>query len=110
MKRRITATNDANTSMVISVFEGVNADGFTVNVIDASGKSIFSQRYDYGRNASYSKSGADNYKPYASDIISELCDTYSISPSDISVVAGKNAFRRADVDESVVKDFIDSYL
>ena len=110
MKRMIIAAKDTNTSMVISVFEGVNADGFTVDVLDASGKSIFSQRYDYGRNASYSKSGADDYKPYVSDIISELCDAYSINTSDISVVAGKNAFRRADVDESVVKDFIDSYL
>lgn len=110
MKRMIIATTDANTSMVISVFEGANADGFAIDVLDASGKSIFSQRYDYGRNASYSKSGADNYKPYVSDIISELCDTYSISSSDISVVAGKNAFRQNEVDESTVKDFIDSYL
>lgn len=110
MKRMIIATKDANTSMVISVFEGASSDGFIVEISDASGKSIFKQRYDYGRNASYSKSGSDSYQPYVSDIISELCDTYSINTSDISVVAGKNAFRRNDVDASVVKDFIDSYL
>lgn len=110
MKRMIIATKDTNTSMVISVFEGASSDGFVIDVLDASGKSIFSQRYDYGRNASYSKSWADSYKPYVSDIISEMCDAYSINTSDISVVAGKNAFGRDKVDESVVKDFIDSYL
>ena len=53
MKRMIIATKDANTSMVISVFEGASSDGFIVEISDASGKSIFKQRYDYGRNASY---------------------------------------------------------
>lgn len=110
MKRVIIASDITNNQMIITVFEGANTDGFIVDIIDDSGKTVFNQRYDYGRNASYSKSWADSYKPYVADIISELCDTYSINTSDISVVAGKNAFRQDDVDESVVKNFIDSYL
>lgn len=110
MKRVIIASDISNNKMIITVFEGASTDGFIIDIIDDSGKTVFNQRYDYGRNAAHARHFATDAKPFASDIVDSLCEKYFVNRSNISVVPGKNVFRQKEVSSDVVNYFIDTFL
>lgn len=59
------------------ITSSVSADGFEVVVNDAD-KTLFTDRYSYGYNASYSKRHVTNDKPYVTDILLDLVNKYGI--------------------------------
>lgn len=127
----ITASDDVaeGNVMYITVNSGVNADGFSVDIVDpATDESMFSESYYYGYNASYNRMHADHAhkdvedakkygwdtkyteKPFVTDIINELCAEYDVSSENIIVQSGKNRFTGGNVDDATVRDFKESYL
>lgn len=96
---------EAKAKMVITVRSGVNSDGFIVTITDKDGKEVFKQRYDYGYNASYKRSFADDKAPFVADIISELCAKYNISKNDIDYKSGENVFKGSNVSDKDVNNF-----
>jgi len=96
---------DNSNKMVITVRSGVNSDGFIVTITDKEGKEVFKQRYDYGYNASYKRSFADDKAPFVADIISELCAKYNISKNDIDYKSGENVFKGSNVSDKDINNF-----
>lgn len=117
----------SNTELIIQVKQGLNADGFTATVMQ-DGEKVFSEEYNYGYNASYSRTNAEmaardvqlakeygwkgyyKEKPYTSDIIKALCAEYNIPKSNIKVTSGRNVFRGDEVNSEDTQDFIDEYV
>lgn len=131
-KRSVTAAadnlNDGNV-MYITVNSGVNADGFTVDIVDhTTDKKIFSESYYYGYTASYDRKFAESAhrdvenakkygwrgpfseKPYVSDIIADLCKSYDVAKDNIIVQAGKYAFSGDPIRDESVEQFKSKYL
>ena len=96
---------DSSNKMFITVRSGVNSDGFIVTITDKDGKEIFKQRYDYGYNASYKRSFADDKAPFVADIISELCAKYNISKNDINYKSGENVFKGSTISDKYITNF-----
>lgn len=122
-------SDESHNVMYITVDSGINADGFTVDVVDpATDERLFFESYHYGYNASYNRDHADHAhkdvedakkygwatkyteKPFVTDIISELCTEYNIPNENIIVQAGKNRFSGGDVDDATVRKFKEDYL
>lgn len=131
-KRSVTAATDklnGGNVMYITVNSGVNADGFSVDIVNSeTDERLFFESYHYGYNASYSKAHAEHAhkdvedakkygwsttyteKPFVTDIINELCAEYDVSSENIIVQSGKNRFTGGNVDDATVRDFKESYL
>lgn len=110
----------SNNTMTVLPLSGLNADGFTVVIKDASGEEIFNKEYRYGTNASYNRKfarwaeqdveNAKKYnwktpyalKPYVADIIEDLCSKYGIDKNTIEFAPGKNVFAGGNVSDAFV--------
>ena len=99
-------TDDDERSMNIKVFSGGHADGFEVTIMDnLTGRTLFHQKYYYGRDASWSRESANADTPYVGDIIEKLRNEYGAW--DVEVEAGKNLFSGKPVSEQTVERFRD---
>ena len=114
--------------MTITVNSGISGDGFSITVEDEQGDVVFNEEYRFGVNTSYDRKYAEiaeedyqnakkygwsripELKPYAGDIIDDICNEYNIQKKDIVFKRGNNVFKRSEVTDSVVNDFIDSYI
>lgn len=121
------AQNDGN-QMTIFVYSGISSNGFDVDIVDSSGQRLFLKQYRYGYNASYDRKhaqyahedvanakkygwrGSYTEKPYAADIIDDLCKKYNIDKSEIQFAKGKNIFKQDNVSDDTVSRFIQDYL
>ena len=114
--------------MIITVNSGISGDGFSITVEDEQGDVVFNEVYRFGVNTSYDKKYAkiaeEDYhnakkygwsripelKPYVGDIIDNICNEYNIQKKDIVFKRGNNVFKGSEVTDTVVNDFIDSYI
>lgn len=114
--------------MIITVNSGISGDGFSITVEDEQGDVVFNEAYRFGVNTSYDRKYAERaeedyqnakkygwsripeLKPYVGDIIDDICNEYNIQKNDIVFKRGNNVFKGSEVTDSVVNDFIDSYI
>ena len=114
--------------MIISVRSGLNADGFTVSIVNGKNSKVFNNRYDYGYNASHSKEGAryaetdhengikfkwnrvPELRPYTTDIIKDLMKKHNIKRDNIQIKVGTSVFSGEKLPEGDAKRFSDKYL
>lgn len=114
--------------MIITVNSGISGDGFSITVEDEQGDVVFNEVYRFGVNTSYDRKYAERaeedyqnakkygwsripeLKPYVGDIIDDICNEYNIQKKDIVFKRGNNVFKGSEVTDSVVNDFIDSYI
>lgn len=96
--------------IIIKVESGISADGFEVTVKDTDGHIIEQHDFRYGFTASYSKPGADRYKPFVTDIIKSYLSKYNLNKDNIIVTKGRNAFTGEYVSDKDITDFKTDYL
>lgn len=100
---------DRENKLIVTLHTGTAIDGFIATVIK-DGEQVFNQKYEYGRNASYSKLWSEKSNPYISGILRALCDEYSIPKSNIEVVEGDDVFKESGISKRKIQEFTNKYV
>ena len=92
-----------------TVNHGINSDYFTVKIEDiGTNEVIYTGRYVGGHNVSYNRILANEEKPFVSDVINSLIETYNVTGT--VGAPGINAFTGLPVTKKDVDDFLYKYV
>ena len=117
-------------TMMVMIQSGVNANGFRI-IIEDDKKNVllFDKEFYYGYNASYTREqalhaeiqamDAEKYgwkssyykeKPYTTDIICNIANSFKIDIDDIIIIPGRNAFTGTTLPQEEAERFKNTYL
>ena len=96
--------------MSITLHSGISCDGIKISIVDENSNVIFKRDYSYGWDLSHSAAETDPCKPYTSNLIKNLMETYDIQFMDIETLPGIFVFSGEEMTERETNDFKERYL